>query len=524
MIRTATSCVVIAALLILSSVAVAQNQADIVEKAEESVLRIEVENVGQGSGFVVDASGIAVTNVHVMAGAQNGRATATFPNGTVCKILGSYIIDEKRDIAVIQLDKDSLPVLPLASQLPRKGEEVIALGSPMGLSFTATRGIVSAIRSEQEMNEGRGTDEFRGTWVQVDAALSPGNSGGPLINASGELVAMSTRASAGGRAQNLNFGISVSDVRDAIGEAKRKSLLDLSDGLGRVDMEEVNPKSGALVERSKVPERALKDYIEYGRDEFSVLAKSLRRELSSAKDKHKSLKTARIDHSLGADKIARDPQGRMYFGNEEVKSILVREQERRVRELEKLSQSIGTAPTSQSLYALLWNYGPPVNTQKKGSVGFMDGAIVVRAFTENDVVIQYRGAAYLLWVKDSSGLFQDQDVDPIPVYVVGAKTIPNPSGGSPIALTLLHAVLESELKEAVFGNQPEEQQLAGATRETMETVIQFRTWKSKNGTSIEAALISRDGSKVVLRRKDNGKEITVDVSQLSEFDRKFLEN
>jgi S1-C subfamily serine protease len=507
---------------LLVSRAVGQTSADIVAKAEESLLKIEVENVGQGSGFVVDESGIAITNVHVMAGAQDGRAIATFPNGTKCEITGSYLIDEGRDIAVIQLKLDGLPTLPMSENLPRKGEEVLALGSPMGLSFTATRGIVSAIRSEEEMKNDLNDPSIRGTWVQVDAPLSPGNSGGPLINSKGELVAMSTRASFG-QAQNLNFGISVVDIREAVDKAKSKSLLSLATGLGKIDMEESKPKSGVIIKRTPIPRPAILDYIEKGKEEFTSLTKSLRREVTTEKELLKQMRLGRVDYSI-SEEMMRDTRGRFYFNDETVKVSTIRTQEERVRELDKVLQKIGKGQSDETLFSLLWQYGPTVNVRNKGSIGFLYKAVVVMPVTSNDIVIQHNEAAYLLWVKDASGLSPGTPLPPLPVYVAGARTIEVPERGS-IAVTILNSMLETELKAAIFPTGDSGQVAAeplDQTKQIVESSEQFRKWRDKTGQfEIEATLVTKDDSKVVLKRRD-GSLITVPTSKLSGEDRKFL--
>ncbi len=177
-------------------VAAQEDFADVIARAEASVLRIEVEGKkggSLGSGYVVATSGMFVTNVHVLAGAQ--KAVAFFPNGKSFKITGTYVFDKNRDICVGQLDGKDFPKIELAATLPRKGETIAALGSPQGLSFTATKGIVSAIRSQKEMKEDVGRESIEGTWIQTDTPISPGNSGGPLINLKGEVVAMSTLGS-----------------------------------------------------------------------------------------------------------------------------------------------------------------------------------------------------------------------------------------------------------------------------------------------------------------------------------------
>ncbi len=204
MVRTALTRVVFCfctfgmALSLPSALLAQTDLSEMIETSERSVVRIEVQGTrgeSQGSGFIVESSGLLVTNFHVMAGAE--RAIAHFPNGEKFPITGIKLLDPDRDITIATIDASNLPVLKPAGGLPRKGEIVVGLGSPLGLSFTATNGIVSAIRTAEEMQKELGDSSRKGTWIQVDAALSPGNSGGPLVNAKGEFVAMSTLASSG---------------------------------------------------------------------------------------------------------------------------------------------------------------------------------------------------------------------------------------------------------------------------------------------------------------------------------------
>ncbi len=517
--RTArSSLAVFSYVFLLPFVVFAQDNADIVAKADESVIRIEVKNVGLGSGYVISESGIAVTNVHVMAGAQNGKATAIFPNGVERVIKGSYLIDAGKDICVIQLEGQGFKPLPLCDSLPRKGEEVIALGSPMGLSFTVTRGVVSAIRGEEEMKRDLGDSSMRGTWIQVDAALSPGNSGGPLINRGGQLVAMSTRASSG-RAQNLNFGISVADIKAAINDAKGKPLMPLTDGVGKVDMDEIKPESGEIVERVDVPEGAIKEYVERGREAFADLTKGLRREVTTQNDLYRQMKQGKIDSSYG-DLIMRERgSGKFFFGNESLKNSMLSRQEGRIPDLTKIRDSIGKTPTSGSLNSLLWNYGPRLDARKKGSVGFLPDAYVLHAATEHDVIIEFEGVDYLLWVKDTTGLAIGQKLTPTPVYVVGSQTMGIRGGGS-VAVTVLNSVLESELKNVVFADEPEKVQGAAAAENITNEL--FRKWRDNSGKfEVEATLVTADTKQVVLKKKD-GSIITVPIDKLSDADKREL--
>ncbi len=192
--------------------------ADLIEAIEPSVVRISMsspEGEGAGSGYVIDTEGTMVTNYHVVEGAT--RCTGRFRDDKKAEypITGIYYIDEKRDIAIVKIEapKDKLHPLSLAKDLPRKGEELVAFGAPLGLDFTTTQGNVSAIRDAQELLA-LGIPDYQGTWLQHSVPISPGNSGGPLVNMKGEVVGMNTMTITIG--QNLNFAISAKDVADGL--------------------------------------------------------------------------------------------------------------------------------------------------------------------------------------------------------------------------------------------------------------------------------------------------------------------
>ncbi|MEM9586615.1 MAG: trypsin-like peptidase domain-containing protein [Planctomycetota bacterium] len=207
--------------------------ADLIEQVEPSVVRLDVEladGKSQGSGFAVDNDGTIVTNYHVIEGAKS--VTVKNPNSQRTRAIGFVAIDERRDLAVLKVEPSRLAVqpLPLADQLPRKGSPVAAFGSPLGLDFTAAEGVVSAIRDTASLKEsilgsvdasempGQGIDM---TWLQTTAAISGGNSGGPLVDFNGRLVGVNTWTIQLG--QSLNFAISVDEVRDIL--RKRSSAI-----------------------------------------------------------------------------------------------------------------------------------------------------------------------------------------------------------------------------------------------------------------------------------------------------------
>lgn len=192
---------------------------DLVERTDPSIVRINVKSPrgdSLGSGFVVSDSGTVVTNYHVIEGGQT--VTAQFEDGRECSVIGFRLCDEKRDIAIVQLDPSGAPFRPirLAQSLPRKGEEVAAFGAPLGLSFTATKGTISNIRSGQEMGM------VGSQYVQTDTPISPGNSGGPLVSMEGEVIGMNTFQLREG--QNLNFAVSVIDIREVLKASEQQSI------------------------------------------------------------------------------------------------------------------------------------------------------------------------------------------------------------------------------------------------------------------------------------------------------------
>ena len=141
---------------------------------------------GQGSGFITRANGLIFTNEHVVRGAD--RVNVTLPDGR--RFQGTALGgDPLTDVAVVKVVAENLPVASLGnSDQLRPGEWAIAIGNPFGLNNTVTAGIISAVdRTDANIGEGQ-----RVPYIQTDAAVNPGNSGGPLISAAGEVIGMNT--------------------------------------------------------------------------------------------------------------------------------------------------------------------------------------------------------------------------------------------------------------------------------------------------------------------------------------------
>lgn len=161
--------------------------------------RQEPERRGTGSGFIISADGLILTNHHVVEGADEIKVRLTDNREFTGKVLGS---DAKTDIAVVKIDAKDLPYLTMGNSDELKvGEWVAAIGSPFGLDNTVTSGIVSA-RSRKLPS-----DQYV-PFIQTDVAVNPGNSGGPLFNMKGEVVGINSQIfSTSGGFMGLSFAI-----------------------------------------------------------------------------------------------------------------------------------------------------------------------------------------------------------------------------------------------------------------------------------------------------------------------------
>jgi S1-C subfamily serine protease len=204
--------------------------ADVVELVEKSVVRINVicddgaEAIG--SGLIAANDSTVVTNYHVIEGART--AEVEFKDGLRAKVAGFRAVDPTRDIAVLQLASPLAghPPLQISANLPRQGDAVSAIGAPRGFSFTLSNGIVSAIRTGAECAQITpffAASDPKMTWIQTTSPISPGNSGGPLISADGEVLGINTLTRTD--SQNLNFAVSCRDVNDVLGHAGNQAQL-----------------------------------------------------------------------------------------------------------------------------------------------------------------------------------------------------------------------------------------------------------------------------------------------------------
>lgn len=187
-----------------------------VERIGPSVVRIhpmleDPRVSGVGSGFAIGPDGLILTNSHVIQGASRYIVITAEGRSFTARCVGD---DPDTDLAVIKIDQAvDLPVAKLGdSKKLRRGQLVIAIGAPLGFEATVTTGVVSALGRSLRGERGRLVEDL----IQTDAALNPGNSGGPLVNSTGEVIGIATAIIAG--YQGLCFAVAANTARFVIDE------------------------------------------------------------------------------------------------------------------------------------------------------------------------------------------------------------------------------------------------------------------------------------------------------------------
>jgi S1-C subfamily serine protease len=181
----------------------------IIETSVPSVVTIRTD-VSQGTGFIIDSEGYVVTNFHVVDGATAATIITYDYEDHQVSLIGSY---PDLDIALLKIS-GTYDALELGNSNDiQVGERVIAIGNPLGLQFSVSQGIVSAVH--------RTGPNGLPVYVQTDAALNPGNSGGPLINTRGKVIGINNFKA--GDSESLGFALESNYIKDAVNDIYRQS-------------------------------------------------------------------------------------------------------------------------------------------------------------------------------------------------------------------------------------------------------------------------------------------------------------
>ncbi|HPD81799.1 MAG TPA: trypsin-like peptidase domain-containing protein [Candidatus Pacearchaeota archaeon] len=174
----------------------------VIESAIKSVVTVRTD-IGQGTGFIIKEDGYIVTNAHVLSGGRTVYILDYEQTEHITELVG-YDLDW--DIALLKIE-GNYPKLELGnSDNIHVGEKVIAIGNPLGLQFSVSEGIISAV-------DRIGMNEISG-YIQTDAALNPGNSGGPLINTAGEVIGINNFKVGSG--ESLGFALESNYIKQAV--------------------------------------------------------------------------------------------------------------------------------------------------------------------------------------------------------------------------------------------------------------------------------------------------------------------
>jgi hypothetical protein len=199
------------------------NPAEITKKASPAVVVIKgvsPNGVGLGTGFLVSSDGKIVTALHVIQDFTSGGVQLA--NGEVFDTFTILAFDQRKDLAIIKVAGFDLPLIEMGnSSQVSSGDQVVLIGSPQGLQGTVTTGVVSAVRDLEGFKI-----------IQTDAAANPGNSGGPLLNAAGQVIGVLDFKLRG--SENLNFALPINYIRGMVGEIKTSiTLAELQNQIGK---------------------------------------------------------------------------------------------------------------------------------------------------------------------------------------------------------------------------------------------------------------------------------------------------
>ncbi|MFM2096584.1 MAG: putative serine protease HhoB precursor [Planctomycetota bacterium] len=469
---------------ILASASAADDRlVELTEKVTPSVVHVLTDQ-GSGSGFVA-SDNLIVTNYHVLRGASSLRAKFTGNVEIECTTVLHK--DEARDIAIFRCDTrpELMKPLPISREKPKQGEDVAAYGNPLGFEFSVTRGIVSAIRSAEELNRLELGKEFKGTWIQTDAAISPGNSGGPLVNYRGEVIGINTMSRRG--AENLNLAVSSVDIAEALQKAAGAKGESLAEAFGANQGNDDAPLPG--LDREKVAQvvlTSLKRHVD-GKMLTKKDVESIRngdfRPLFAPKDSLKGAHEGMVVRLSGA----------MTFIQGTSQGFLITMNGNRLMLRRGDGEEFGAKVGSRVIYNL------PID--QVFVIGKARPYATVAGSVAEYIPLTYVGP----WVLQNS----EKELRSIL-----QKTESN--------LNDRQRILAEEAMKARNKGKGKSSKNAAAVAKG-ETEALRRKWKSANGDfSVDATVVKVNEGIVTLMRADSGKPVEVPLEKLSTEDRKWL--
>ena len=297
----------------------------VVERVGPSVVRLDIRSgsdgrhAGSGSGVIVSPDGLILTNSHVVQGGKRAEVTTLDGRTLTARVLGD---DPHTDLALVRIDENAtLPHAVLGdSKSLRPGQIAVAIGNPLGFDATVTAGVISALGRSLRSRSGQLIDDV----IQTDAALNPGNSGGPLASSRGEVIGVNTAIIMG--AQGICFAVGANTAKFVLGEIVRHGRVRrayLGIGAGTV----APPRRTALRLGLRQPTGALVTTIEPSSPaaESGLLTGDIILELDNvpvagADDLLRLLDADRIGRTLPVDVLRRSDRRRFWVGPTERKS------------------------------------------------------------------------------------------------------------------------------------------------------------------------------------------------------------
>lgn len=289
--------------------AYSQTVTQVAKTVSEAVVQIQVQKpkkanrptrrgrspYGTGSGFVISSDGYIVTNSHVVSGAQKIKANLQDGRSFTATLIGD---DPATDLAVIQINAEGLTIATFAdSDQLQVGQLAVAIGNPYGFQYSVTAGVVSALGRTLRSESGRLIDDV----IQTDAALNPGNSGGPLVNSQGQVIGVNTAVIL--PAQGLCFAVASSLAQYIVGrlilEGKvRRGYIGIAGQMVKLNAQlvkrhQLEVNSGILTQQIEADGPAYNSELEKG----DLIIGMNQHKINSIDDLHRLLDETSIDRS-----------------------------------------------------------------------------------------------------------------------------------------------------------------------------------------------------------------------------------